>query len=602
MQYERKEVEWWELEDKPHEKVFTSVKSFDDHQRGIQHDNVRHMRLYSNKEASGLTVANYVVKNISSAPGGRTNRISLNVVASAVDTLISRIGKNKVRPYFLTSKGSWKQQKKAKLLNRFTVGMFYQAGVYKVTPKAFRDACIFGTGIVHVFSKDGQVEVERVVPDELLVDENDAYYGEPRTMYRRKFVSKSVLLKAYGEDDATLEAKIKTCEEVTLASHSSINTVQVVEAWHLPSSKDAGDGKHVICISNCTLLEEPWESDRFPFAVMHYNEPVLGFFGQGVAETLSGIQVEINRLLIHVQESMRLLSNPRVYIDISSKVNPAHINNQIGGIVPYQGTPPVIQAAQAVHPSTFQQIESLYQKAYEIVGVSQLSAQSSKPAGLDSGKALREFADIETTRFARTEMAFQDFHLDIARLALEEMKRIISRGKESDEKKVEYMVKAFGRKEGLEEIKWSEIDLDEDAYVMQCFPTSALPTEPGARLQNIIELSQAMPGQFTPDIVADLLDFPDLDAYSDLINSPVRLARKTIERIIDKGIYVTPEPDFNLQVAAQLASLYINDLRLYDDVDENALEALRRFRDECVALLSASAPQPQAQAPMVPAV
>jgi hypothetical protein len=41
----------------------------------------------------------------------------------------------------------------------------------------------------------------------------------------------------------------------------------------------------------------------------------------------------------------------------------------------------------------------LIETAYQIAGVSELSAQSEKPGGLDSGKALETMENIESNRF-----------------------------------------------------------------------------------------------------------------------------------------------------------------------------------------------------------
>jgi len=61
---------------------------------------------------------------------------------------------------------------------------------------------------------------------------------------------------------------------------------------------------------------------------------------------------------------------------------------------------------------------------------------------------------------------------------------------------------------GLEQIDWSEIDLKEEEYVMQCFPASALPDQPGARIESIRDLMQM--GMIQPDEAQDLLDYPRL--------------------------------------------------------------------------------------------
>ena len=57
--------------------------------------------------------------------------------------------------------------------------------------------------------------------------------------------------------------------------------------------------------------------------------------------------------------------------------------------------------SEKISQDLFMHLDRLYNRSFEIAGISQLSAQSSKPSGLDSGRALREFSDIESERFQR---------------------------------------------------------------------------------------------------------------------------------------------------------------------------------------------------------
>jgi len=89
-----------------------------------------------------------------------------------------------------------------------------------------------------------------------------------------------------------------------------------------------------------------------------------------------------------------------------------------------------IQAAATVQPELFNQLNMLYQKAYEITGVSQLAAASRNPLGANaSGAALREMTDIQSDRFALTSFQYQQFHLDLAQLFIDEAKALASIGK-----------------------------------------------------------------------------------------------------------------------------------------------------------------------------
>ena len=112
---------------------------------------------------------------------------------------------------------------------------------------------------------------------------------------------------------------------------------------------------------------------------------------------------------------MHMMSTPKVFLDMSSKVISSHLNNDIGAIIKYQGNKPDFQVTQAVHPELFQHLDRLYNRAYEIAGISQLSAQSKKPGGLTSGIAITEYNDIESERFNIIGQRYENFYKNAAR-------------------------------------------------------------------------------------------------------------------------------------------------------------------------------------------
>ena len=570
------------------EYLFGLMKTLDTNQMGVQQNNLRCLRLYNNQEITGLSIANYV---LSSTPGNigvaRQNRLTLNVIKSSIDTLISKMAKDRIAPTFLTSNAPWTKQRQAQKLTKWMKGAFYGARVHETAPLALRDACIFGTGFVKVYSENDEICAERVFPDEILVDLNDGYYGKPECMYQRKFVSRSSLLKKF-KGDVDKEVIIKKAATIQGAQiGSSVDVVQVVEAWRLPNADKQG-GKHMICLDSGCLIEEEYKRHTFPFATIRYTVQPVGYFGSSITEDLLGIQIEINRLAMHIQQSMRLISNPRVFIEEGSSVNTNQLTNEIGGIVKFRGTPPVIQTAQSVHPELFQQLNMLYNRAYEVAGISQLAAASKNILGANaSGRALREMTDIQSDRFALTSYQYQQFHLDLAQLFIDEAKSLAAQGKPVPSK-------SFDRRNGLESIKWSEIDLKDDEYVVQCFPASALPDQPGARIESIRELMQM--GMIDPETAQELLDFPDLDRNTSLAVAPIRVVRQIIEKMLESGEYIPPEPYLPVDKMQKEAQLYYCDAQVRG-MEEEKLDLLRQFIDACGLMIQQAMQPPMPQAP-----
>lgn len=577
---------WWKQdENELHKTVFDYVNRIENSQSYKSLENLRYLRLYQNYEVSGLNVSDYA-KTETDFNRGTKNRVTLNVIHSMCDTVTSKITKNKPKPTFLTDGGDFTLQNKAKKLQKFVEGQFSSQRIYEKASRAFLDSCIFGTGVLKFFidRESKEIKCERVFVDEIIVDDAEAIYGEPRQIHQRKYIHKDVLKDMFPEHKGAIENSMTSGDEFNSGS-SEHDMVKVIESWHLPSGPNAKDGKHAISIAGATLFEDIWDKPDFPFLFLKWTQRPLGFYGQGLAEQLQGIQLEINKILRTIQISMHLTSIPKVFLETSSKVVSAHINNEIGGIIKYAGTPPRYESVEAIGPALFSHLDRLYNRAFEIAGVSQLSAQSQKPSGLDSGAALREFNDIETERFMAIGQRYEQFFVDAARMT-------IRLAKELAEDVGDLSVNVKGGK-FLETIKWKDVDMAEDKYLLDIFPTSSLPSTPSGRLQTIQEMLQA--GLISREDGIKLLDFPDLQSVMNLQNAAIENIDKNIENMIDNGRYEPPEPYQNLGLLVkktQEAYLFYKN----QNAPEDRLELLRRYMDDANQLITRAQRQAQEQA------
>ena len=559
---------WWSEEQNPHNLVFEVVGHLTDNQGYHSTNNINHARLYGNISYRDLGSGGMMQRAKTSAK----NRVTLNIIQSMCDTVTARVAKAKPMATYLTSGGDWEMQRKAKRLTKFTSGQFYGSKIYEVAPKVFLDACVFGTGVMKIFEHDGEIKCERVFPDEIVVDDLEARYGNPRQMFQRKVVDKQVLASLFPEFAEDIHNASSVEDDDTL--YRASEQIECIEAWHLPSSKDAKDGRHVIAIENATLMDDSWERDDFPFAFIRWTNRLLGFFGQGLAEQLTGIQVEINRLLRNIQQQMHL-ATPKVFVESGSKISKAHINNEIWGVIEYAGTPPQFFVPKTVSGEIFSHLDRLFNRAYVIAGVSQLAAGAKKPAGLESGVALREFQDIESERFLMVAKAYEQLFLDAADQMIDIAREVSARGES-------FEVISQGD-DDIEKIKWADIDLERNEYVMKVYPTSLLPTTPAAKLQKVIEMLQA--GMLTQQEARALLDYPDLEAVNNMATASQELFNMMIERILEKGIYQAPEPYMNLSMGiAMMQSAYLR--AKINSVPETRLDLFRRFIEDSIALLA----------------
>lgn len=528
-------------------------------------------RLYSNMPLFGF-LGNNLVK-MGGANQLPLDRPTMSVVTSCIDTKVSRISQNRPRPLYLTDNGDYRQRKLAKQINMFIQGEFYQTKAYELCDLMLRDAEVLGTGVIKVLeSLDNKVALERRLCTELLVDDNDAMYGNPRQMYEVKLVDRKLAMEMFPD----YKTKIANSEQAYPdnsgeATKTVSDQIMLVEGWRLPSSEESNDGMHAIACSEGLLFEESYTKDRFPFVFLHDSPRLLGFWGQGAAERLMGTQIEINKLLITMSKAINLVGVPRVFVEDGSKVVKAHLNNEVGSIVTYRGTKPQYEVAPCIPQEMYAQLERLVNYAYQQEGVAAMSAGGTKPAGLNSGEAIRSYDNMQTDRFASLEKRVRTAYEDLAYLMLDKAIDIVERdGK--------YQT-VYPNKDGTKEINFPDIKhLTEDPFVIQCYDVSSLPTDPAGRLQRITELMQA--GIYTQQEGRRLLGYPDTEQVDKLDNAAEEKIYKLLDEIVDTGKYTAPDPFMNLQLAEQISVKYYN-LYTAAKLEESKAQKLRTFNQQC---------------------
>ena len=605
---ETNNYKWWELEDEKAAKSMDAVvNAILNDGESVHLENMRNLRLYTNNIAGEYTASSYLAnrKSIGKDMFGRDARLNWNVVKAAIDSLVAKIAKEKIRPSFLTS-GSWiEQQKKSEDLNDWLFGLYSEIGVYTQGKQIFKDACIFGTGAAYVYieqckkTKKHKIKFERVMVDEIVVDPFDGYYGRPQALYRLKFVPKQQLLD-WGMKISDV-AQIEPIKAYGRAVQTS-ETVQVVEGWRLPTAESKG--KRILQASGFLIAEEELEDDCFPFVFFRFNEDPCGFFGTGVSQELLGDQIEINRILNFIKDSMMLVSNPRVYTKIGSMSPKQLINNKIGGVVEYAGdTPPQIYPSQAVSADVFNHLQSLWNKAYEKIGLNELQISGRNQLGAGaSGVALREHNDIQSERFATVQQAWEQWHCDLAKVC-------IAKADEIEKLDGNFEISMSSMDKGTIKLSWKDIKPETDSYTTQVFPRSALPKTPSARLQYVAEMQAK--GLIDTEESKELLDFPDLKSkqmlseYTNLRRIIEKIATQQTPKEGEDWMFISPEPYMNLKYAIKLGKQYYNFLLAEmpeeneDQVDEKTmrLDLVRKFIDEATNMM-APPEQPMTQAPM----
>lgn len=563
-----------------HKRMIPLVRFLRDRQQLRRQYDLLHARLYGNLRFLGFGLNTY-----SQIDGLEDDRITLNVSKNMVQAVTSKITKNRPKATVVTNNGDWDLQQRAEKLELLLEGLFYQSRARRKAVHAFRNAAIYGTGALKVYrTLDDKIGVENVPPWMLVVDDGECLTQEPRSVYERRYFDREVLIQSFAADKKELEEKIREAnlardDDGGFGRDTTSDQLLVTEAWHLPSAPGAKDGRHVICLDNVTLLDEPWTHDRFPFVFIRWSEPPAGFFGIGLIAELIGIQGEINKLLRQIQSAHQLCAWPRVFIERGSKVIKAQINNEIGGIVEYSGTMPQQASFPVIPVEVYNHLQFLIKSAYEITGISQMGATAQKPPGVEAAAALMTLEDIQSDRFTEIGRNWEDLHADMAELML-----LIASDIAADNK--DFAVKALGDEELLD-IPWADVVMEVDQYRLQIFPTSMLPSTPTGRLQFVQNLSQA--GQMEPDDAFDLLDFPDTKAYAKRKRAGREVIDKSLFKILKEGEFIPPEPFDNLAYALKRAQEEYNVGRLKNAPMAN-LELLQRYMEDVQRLLTPPPP------------
>jgi hypothetical protein len=554
----------------------------------------RHLMLmYGNLNVTGLEG--------SRASGDRRmeSRQRYNLCKSAVDTAQSVIAQQRPRPQYLTTDGDWGQQRQARLLTRVLEGQLHDQGMYEIGPDCQRDGAVNGSGFVYGYldPETDEPALERILPLEVLVDHNDGMRRKPRSMYWKRAFPRDTLLALYGSDPVKKKA-IESApppgsddrEDLFLSYNENIDQVVLLEAWHLPSSKDAKDGRHVIALSSGVLVCEEYNERRIPISAYRWQTRQSGFFGAGIVEEVRDAQWRINQLIKKNERLGDLGTNALLMAPRGAKVRIEQFTNQPLKVIEYEGgVEPHLQVNNAQPPTIQLEIEQIKAEAFQQLGLSQMATQGEKPAGLDSGKAIRAYEDVASRRHLINGRIYEDFFMDVVDL-LEMLNEQAAKVNPA------YKVRARstrGRQTVVSQVKWSEVRMEKNKYVLQMWPTSALPSTPAGKWAAVQEWIDS--GFVSRPFAISLLDFPDLDASVRIELADLDAVMFDVEKIMD-GEDRLPTAYQDLAMAADVARRSLLQARVMNAPPEVVMS----LEDYIESAMSQQAAATAASAPPAP--
>jgi hypothetical protein len=495
-------------------------------------------------------------------------RVTENAIATNVDTVTAVIATVDIGARFETDGADWKQQRIARRLEWYSEEMQERYAVLTKCRRAFKESVKKGNGLTKYYEWLGAPRVDHVMIENIVVPLEETRDGRaPRQLHQWDYIDADELTAAFPEyADEIEKARVGSRRRRGTFTPGNLirNDVECLWSYRLPigtkGKKGYVEGREVLAIYGVDLIDRPYEDDGLPYGMMVWSERNSSFYGISGAERIMGLQRALNKRNWQIERALDQVAMPTVYVR-PADANLAVKSNRIGTIAVIRGDMPQYFAPPAVPAETYQSRVDLRNAAQEEFGQTSMVTHGAKPAGIDSGIAMREFKDQTSQRYAQQEKSFEQLVLDTIAGLLGVCKKL---GKSAPT-----MLRRT--RFGDEHIEWKDVDLKDARVQMQA--ASNLNRTPAGRMQMVIEFAQA--GIISTDQARRLVRHPDLERELSLYTSALESIEHDLDAIAD-GKTVMPEPYTNLKMAVwrgQAEYLQWRD----DGAPEAILEALRQY-------------------------
>ena len=484
--------------------IISNINTLESRYSAYKSKCLRNLRLFTYSSTTTLDISESEVvgfyqRGTFSTSDDTTSAIQENVIASCIETLCSKIASQKVRPFFNTVNGTFKEMQIAKQAQIFFDMLYEENNVNEIITDAFRNACVFDKGIVKI-SDDG---ITNRLPWNVFFDPREVTYNQityvaeklPKTPGR-------ILELKYG---------IKANRNLDYTVYEYYDVMEHIKAVYVQELNK--------------VVTHEYKPNIIPYLEIHYTNPVKGDTSQSVVDQLYGIQTQIDELLAVMKDSIAVNPGMTLLVPRSSNIKTNMLSNRTGQIIQYdpipgQTTSPVTYATNdIISPQFVQLLDKLKNDAYEIVGISQLSATSQKPSGLNSGVALNTMEDIESSRFETQLNSVVRLYVDVAKACLDIFPP-----------EIDILPDDLNRAN----IKWADIVEARNNMKIQFSAAESLSKDPSEKLKQLVALSQA--GVIPQSHIATLMELPDLQSGYNLANNAFNSVYTFIDNVLVSGI------------------------------------------------------------------
>ena len=485
------------------EKLIKNILEIESHQKAWRQKCRRNLILYEFTPNMDLTSQNdsTTVGFYNAGNAENTSMIQENVIRSCIDTLGSKIASQKVTPFFNTVNGTFREIQVVKAAQQFFDILYDELNVNKTVVQAFVDSCITDRGIIYV-NKDNK-NIERIQPWQFFFDPREYAYGQ-------------LTHCAFKKTDYPASL---------LTEKTDLQTVTLHEYWSIK--------EHI----HATYIEElnkvsfdKWDANILPFAILRWSNPVKASSSTCVVDLLFGIQKQINYLLSQIKDASKSSFGIKYIVPTDSDVKINRLNNSNGEVIEYtpQMTPNGVMPVQPVTPAFmdgqwFTALQQFKQDAYEMVGISQLSAMSQKPSGLNTGVGLQTMEDIESDRFETQLNSVIRVYVDIAKICMEVFDPL-----------EEVLPSSIYRGH----ITWKDITEARNLMSIQFSSLDKISKDPVVKQQIISQWVNS--GYISRAHAMQLMEVPDDTRGYSLMNNSLNAVMSVIDDCVEKDIYDIP--------------------------------------------------------------
>ncbi len=538
----------------------------------------------------------------------------LNFSRTIVDALVARIGNDRPAVHYKPTGETWKDRRRAQKFDNAIEGMTESMMLARKAPLALRDSLMVRGGGLYPYVEGGHLCADRIPCEELYVDEREAMYGEPRQLHRVMCVSKEVLAAKFpdqagrimvapppknrGQDDAGLQG-----------GWLESGMTDVALSWHLPSKKDAKDGRRIISLSDAQapLVDEPYGRRSFPVALIRYSHPRRGYWGNSLIDELAGLQFKVNEVARDLMQNIYFTSSLKVAVRRGAEIAKKKLAGKKPHYIDVDGLGTDVQwiAPDGFSMAQFQFLQWLIGQMFEVSGVSQLMAQGKNPLGAGaSGAALNEVYQQDSERFSQTEQAYANLWVDATRLGFEAIKEA---AEDEDFRSGELKWTRGGVTRSM---AWGEIvdGLEDDEFELQLEPSGFMPSTRAGKMAAIEQLTAN--GMIDPRWTTSLLDFPDLKRALTVQNAPIEWILWAIDKLVDceldddqtevvleKSAEIpAPDPHVEMDFAFDVTKAFYQQAQA-DDYPQPVLDRFLTFMDALDAEKKRAASGAQAPVP-----